>query len=352
MPDSVSDLPRFFGGTAGSGLLRSCAEDFYVEEIPAAEPSGEGEHCLIEIEKRDTNTDWVAKQLARLAGVPAMDVSYAGLKDRHAVTRQWFSVRLAAKPEPDWHELDCDEIRVLETERHNRKLKRGALRGNRFRIRIRDFHGDPELLRARLESMASQGVPNYFGAQRFGRNGANLEKAQALFDGRLRKLSRSKKGIYLSAARSLLFNRVVAERISCGYWDRPLEGDWMSLDGSRSGFLTEVVDDELMQRFRDWDVHPTGPMWGRGREVVAGQVADLEAQVLKDLGAYREGLERAGLQMERRSLRARVETLEWELQDTLLELRFTLPKGSYATVMLRECVDFTEAERALAGESG
>lgn len=311
-----------------------------VDEIPLVEPDGEGEHLLVHVEKRDSNTVWVAGMLARLAGVSRMDVSYAGLKDRHAVTRQWFSIRLAGKPEPDWRTVDSAEFRVLDSARHGRKLRVGALRGNRFRIRVRAFDGDEAALQATLETIRRDGVPNYFGEQRFGTDDANLGSARALFNGELKRVKREKRGFYLSAVRSLLFNKVLAARVNAANWNRPLAGERMMLAGTRSSFLADRIDDEIVRRQREMDIHTSGPLWGRGEQMVSDEVEELESAVLLPEQFWREGLERFGLQMERRALRITVSDLTWDRQGDLLELGFSLPKGCFATALLRECVDY------------
>lgn len=343
MTEQDNLLPFAHGAPRCRGEIRRAPEDFLVEEIPLVEPDGEGEHLLLHVEKRDSNTAWVAGQLARLAGVSRMDVSYAGLKDRHAVTRQWFSIRLAGKPEPDWTGLDSAEIKVLDSARHSRKLRVGALKGNRFRIRVREFDGDEAALSDTLDAIGREGIPNYFGEQRFGTDDANLASARALFSGELKRVKRDKRGFYLSAVRSLLFNKVLAERVRAGNWNRPLVGERMMLAGTRSSFAADQIDDEILRRHREMDIHTSGPLWGRGEPMVSGEVAALETQVLLSDSFWREGLEQFGLQMERRALRVPVSELTWRRRDDLLELGFCLPKGCFATALLRECVDYRQS---------
>ena len=337
MSDPVAELPRAWGGPAGSGSLRATPEDFQVVEDLGLEPSGTGEHVFLKIRKRNLNTLEVAGHIARLAGVPQRDVSYAGLKDRVAVTTQTFSIHLPGKPEPDWHALEGGNLRVLDARRHHRKLRRGALRGNRFYLRVPDFHGDAGLLMERMKQIATSGVPNYFGSQRFGREGSNLQRAQALFAGELKKVRRDKRGIWLSAARSWLFNLVLAERVRQGNWNRPLEGDVMQLAGG-SGQFHAQHDANLLERLERQEVHVTGPLCGRpGRALVPQAVAlALEQRVLASQQAWTEGLQRFGLEQDRRALGTRVMDLQWDLQGRELETRFRLGRGSYATVVMRE----------------
>jgi tRNA pseudouridine13 synthase len=335
-----SSLPHAWGGPTGQARLRVEPEDFRVTEIPVCLPEGQGEHLWLRVRKRDSNTEWVAKQLARWAGVGPAQVSYAGLKDRHAITEQWFSIHLPGQPDPDLALLAGDEFRVEEAARHSRKLKRGALKGNRFVLRLRDWQGDRELLEERLHRIVSGGVPNYFGEQRFGHEGGNLEQARRLFAGELKKCPRHQRGLYLSAARSWLFNQIAGSRVADGTWNQALPGDFLQLDGRHAGFVAEADDGELAARLHALEVHPTGPMWGRGRPQTAEPRTQWEAEQLAPHADWCAGLERAGLEQERRALRVRVETLRWEWEDARsLCLEFSLGAGSYATMVVRELVD-------------
>lgn len=326
-----------------SARMRTVPEDFLVEELPGFPPSGSGEHLLLTIEKRGMNTAFAAKRIAQWAGVSQMAIGYAGLKDRHAVTRQRFSVHLPKKIAPDLAALDDPEITVLEHQWHSRKLPRGALAGNRFELVLREVEGEREAIDTRFGSIAAGGVPNYFGEQRFGRNGDNVAQALAMFSGR--RVRREQRGMLLSAARSALFNQVLSARVVAGTWSglsaegKSLDGEVWALEGSRSVFGPQPFDETLAQRVADFDIHPTGPLWGQGPLRSTGEVVALERQVLSDEIAMQlcEGLEQAGLKQERRSLRLRPGGLAWDWHDdTTLELRFTLPPGTYATVVLAE----------------
>lgn len=319
--------------------MRAQPEDFFVDEVLGFEPDGEGEHVLLQVEKRNTNTQWLADQLAGFAGIPKRDVSYAGLKDRNAVTRQWFSLRLAGAPEPDWDNLPVDNVRVLQHARHRRKLRRGALQGNRFHLRVRELQGDLAALETRLQHIAQQGVPNYFGEQRFGHQGANLQQAVAMFQGK-RVKDRHKRSLYLSAARSFLFNELLSQRVARGDWNRAIAGDVMLLAGSNSYFVPEANDATIQQRLAGFDIHPSGCLWGKGESPAQLEAAALERALAETHPVLCRGLEQAGLKQERRALRLPVADLHWNLAaaDQVLELRFTLPAGAYATSVLRELV--------------
>ena len=338
-------IPRFLGPAPARGLLRATPEDFRVDESLAFPLTGEGGHLYLHVEKRGANTEWVVRQLARRAGVRAADLGYAGLKDRHAVTRQWVSLPPgAAGGAQDWQGLEGEGYRVLAAVPHPRKLRRGALAGNRFRIRLRQVEGDRAALEARLRTIARRGCPNWFGAQRFGRGGGNLAGAARLFAGEAGRVPRHLRGLWLSAARALLFNQVLAARVEAGNWDRALEGDVFQLAGSQSCFWGEVVDDTLRRRVAELDIHPTGPLRGRGTGHAAGACAALEETATAVPAGWREGLERAGLAAERRALRVLPRDLAWHWPDgSTLELSFALPRGSFATAVLDECLECREA---------
>jgi len=333
------------GKPALSGVTRALPEDFVVEEVLGFEPDGEGEHVLIHIRKRNTNTDWLAKQLARFAGVKPMDVSYAGLKDRHAITTQWFSIGLAGKPEPDWKQIENDDIQVLHVARHRRKLRRGALKGNRFRLHVIKLSGDMSGLEERLQRVAKEGVPNYFGEQRFGFSYDNLRRADAMFRGEFREPDRHKRGLYLSAARSYLFNEVLSRRVTDGNWNLPLPGEALMLAGSHSFFVADEIDATILGRIEAWDIHPSGPLWGRGEMACRGDAKELEHQVLATHADWCAALEKAGLEQERRELRLPVQDLSWiiDAEQRVLTLSFMLDAGSYATTVLRELIAVQES---------
>ena len=348
---SSTDLPYAFGGPAGIGQLRVEPEDFVVRELPVCEPDGAGEHVWLWVRKRNANTDWVARQLARFAGVTPREVSYAGLKDRHAVTEQWFSIQLPGKADPDWTAAQIEGVEILRAVRHSRKLKRGALRGNAFEIRIRAYSGARAVVEARLRAIAASGMPNYFGTQRFGRDGGNLAAAAAMLRGEGPRIDRHVRGLYLSAARSHLFNQVLAARVRDGSWERALAGDALQLDGRRAWFIADAADSGIEPRVRELDVHPTGPLWGRGVLATQDTARAFEETCLEPLHDWCAGLERAGLEQDRRALRVRVSELSWEWIGTdVLMVRFSLPAGSYATAVLRELIEGMDGDEASATE--
>lgn len=332
--------PRTATAPFSEGRIRSRAEDFVVDEILPIVPSGEGEHLWLKLRKRGHNTRDLAAWLAKQAGVRTRDVGYAGLKDRQAVTVQWFSIWLAGGRDPDLADLP-EGVEVLDRSRHTRKLRQGAGRGNRFQLLVRELSGDWAAGQRCLERIGRHGVPNYFGGQRFGFGLANVDRARALFLSGRRVRRASLDGIYVSAARSWIFNEVLAQRIRQGVWDRTMAGDVMALDSTARWFqLPEVGDPEIAQRLELLDVHPSGPLWGRGPLPSHGLARDLEQEIGGHHAELCHGLEAAGLKQDRRALRLAVRDLSWDLRPEHgeLELAFSLSSGGYATAVLRELI--------------
>lgn len=344
------DVPRAFGSPLGIGRLRVEPEDFVVDEDLGFAPSGAGAHVLVRVRKRGANTEWVARGIARHAGCRPGDVGFAGLKDRHAVTTQWFSV-----PSPRGAAYVGDTIalltgakgegyEVLEAHAHAKKLPRGALAGNRFAIRVRDVPAPDAAIADRVAAIARDGLPNFFGPQRFGRDGANLKKISP----DLSAVHPRERTYVLSAARSLVFNAVLAERVKDGSWCRLEVGDVANLDGKGSVFPVDAVDETLAARVAALDVHPTGPMWGRGELLSQGRVCELEQRVAGELTEPCDLVIAAGMNQERRALRLAVRELGWERQGAHVVVRFWLTKGSFATTVLSEIFDVEAGEESAA----
>ena len=339
--DPTRSLPFAFGGPVLRGALRQVDRDFVVEEDLGYTASGDGEHAFLTIRKCGRNTHEVARALAKLAGVAQVAIGYAGLKDRHAVTTQHFSVHLPGRPDPDWRLLEDDTLEIKSVARHNRKIRRGSLRGNRFCIRVAAAHGDRAMAEDRLSVLRELGVPNDFGAQRFGHDGQNLARVNELFAGNGRRPGREQRGLLFSAARAHLFNLVLAERVVDATWNRALATDVMLLAGSQRQFAFDSDDETLMPRMARLDVHPTGPLCGRAsRALMPGAaVLVLEQRVLQPWNDWVEGLQRFGLDADRRALRLAVSDLDWAWEEQALVLRFGLVAGAFATAVLRELVD-------------
>jgi tRNA pseudouridine13 synthase len=320
--------PKAYPASGASATLKHLNEDFVVTELPLQLPAGEGEHVWLDVEKNGANTAFVAQQLAEAAGVQDRDVGYAGLKDRHALTRQWFSIYLPKGETPDLTQLQHPEFKVLAQSRHVKKLRPGDLQGNHFRIVLRDVVGERSAVEANLQAIASNGVPNYFGAQRFGFDGGNVEQGRAMLAREIRVRNPKKKGLYLSAVRSFVFNEVLAQRIQQGLWGQTLPGDVLDEAG-----------------------RPTGPLWGRGRVSTTEQAQALENAVAERHATLCNGMEFAGLDQERRTLVVSLADLSWAWpQADQLVLNFALPAGAYATVVLDEILRTTEPERHAEAE--
>jgi tRNA pseudouridine13 synthase len=330
--------PYVYGQPPGQGKIRSIPEDFIVKENLAFEPSGAGEHAFLQIEKTGENTDYIARQLARFANVRQRDVSFAGLKDRHAVTTQWFSVWLPGKADPDWTQFEMNSMKVLQSMRHARKLKRGVLSGNSFKLIIRDWQGDQDKTIRQLEAIKANGIANYYGAQRFGNEGQNVNKALAMFQGA--KAGREQRSLYLSAARSYLFNQILAYRVTRKMWNQPVAGDTYMFDLSHSCFKSQLPDAEIIRRLDAKEIHPTGALWGRGEAGVTADTLSIEQGIIDAYPELAQGLIASEVDKDRRALRVNVQDLDWQfVDDATLALAFTLPAGSYATSVLREIIE-------------
>jgi tRNA pseudouridine13 synthase len=298
------NFPRVTKNPPAKGVIKERIEDFYVEELLSADLASEGEHVWLWLEKRGQNTEYVAEKIAQYAKVKLMDVGFSGLKDRWAVTRQWFSVYLGNKPEPVWSELDLEGVEILKHERHLKKLRRGQHSANKFKIVIRSLE-QAELVEEEIKIISEAGFPNYFGPQRFGFNGANLERGERFFSGKL-KASRSQRSFYLSAARSFLFNLNLSRSI--------VQGTWLS--------------NEL-----------GGPLYG-DESAGVNELLEVERDVLKIYPIFADAIHKNRLKLERRSYSVVPENLSWELTDNILTLSFELPSGCFATSLISEFMEY------------
>jgi tRNA pseudouridine13 synthase len=337
MPDSfippllTPELP----GTGGR--IKVQLEDFEVEEIPAYEPAGTGDHLFLWIEKRDLGAEFFVRQIAKRLGIPPGEIGTAGLKDRRAVTRQWVS--LPAAVESRLADLDGDGVRVLRVSRHGNKLRPGHLRGNRFRILIRDVAPNAADLAAPiLDRIRRDGLPNFYGPQRFGHDGETARLGFDLLRGErrggrnpfLRKLA-------LSAAQSVLFNDYLGRRLTDGLLRTVLAGDVMAKWPAGGMFVARDTQAE-QARFDARETVHAGPMFGKKTFAAEGVAVDREAAVLRDVGLTAESFAGFGklLMGTRRHNLVYVDDLAAELEPDGLRLTFTMPAGSYATVLLRE----------------
>lgn len=366
-----ADLPQPMKPPIKQALYKAKPEDFVVNERLEVDFTGEGEHLWLHIKKSGINTAYLAKLLSEWADIPLRDVGYSGLKDRLALTTQWFSLRLPKKqkPDSDFAPVDIKEhetVKIIAEHWHNKKLNRGTHNANQFVITLRDIEfakdqtlGDKSSVEQHLQTISKTGVPNYFGPQRFGFGGNNICEALNLFARPLKSTSSAKKknkrksavreqnSMELSAARSLIFNQILAARVQDGSWNTGLNGEVFNLNGSGSIFASEHMDETLQARLASGDIHPTAVMWGAGNDKVAGDAAELENTVVQQdalLAALATGLEQRKVKAQRRALRLPVEDLSWRWADEqdgeqTLVLSFTLTTGSFATSVLASVVE-------------
>jgi tRNA pseudouridine13 synthase len=331
--------PCAYGEPVGRAVLKATAEDFQVDEVLDIPLSGSGEHLWLWVEKRGLNTEEAARILARAAGVPVRTVSYAGLKDRQALTRQWFSIQLPGKADPDLSSAQGESLQILKSVRHLRKLQRGAHAANGFTLRLTQLNGDRTALDARLQQIAAHGVPNYYGPQRFGYEGGNLAQARNFALAKVLPEQRNIRSRVLSAARSYLFNQVLAARVAGGTWQQAQVGDLLAFTDSRSFFPAGEAECSD-PRLAILDLHPTGPLWGCGDSPAAGASQILEQAMAAREPALCDWLVEAGMAHERRILRLPIGGLTWHYPEPdILQLQFVLPAGCFATAMVRELVE-------------
>jgi len=338
LEQALLNLPHAYGAPQAKAIFKQSPEDFKVDEVLGFELTGEGEHLFLHMEKMNLNTEQLAGILAQAFEVPKKAVTYAGLKDKFAVTTQWFNVHLPGKIIDDLTFLNGDNYRLLQAKRHSKKLKIGYLKGNNFFIRLKDVQGDKKELEDRLNHIKSKGVPNYFGEQRFGHQGQNLVKAKEVLLNNKKVKNKFLRGIYYSAARAFLFNQVLARRLVLYSWPKAINGDVLQLAGSHSFFHAQDIDDEIENRIQQFDISPAGPLWGEGKL----QITDLALQelekALESWQSWCDALESQRLKLAYRPFILVVEKMEWQWRQEDLELTFFLPAGAYATSVLRELI--------------
>lgn len=332
------DLAYCFGGPVTKGSLREQLEDFRVVELIDLPLDGIGEHLWVRVRKRGMTTQQLAIELGAWAGVRSVAVGFSGLKDKFAETEQWFSLSLPGREDPA--PPNAKNWQLLEQSRHGKKLRRGLHASNRFEIRLRNVDGDPAEIEKRLLELRQVGCPNYFGEQRFGHRGDNVEQAQAMFDHSKRVKNRQLKGLLISAARSHLFNQLLAERVAENTWTSAQPGEVLMLAGSRSFFVADEIDSRVLNRIDTGDVLISGPLWGKGESPATGAMAVFEQQLPERFPELVNGLAAEGLRQERRPLRLDLADLKWHWLEGDLVVEFALPSGSFATAVLRELVDW------------
>lgn len=319
-----------------TALLKAECADFVVKEQLGYDMSGDGEFVALKVRKTDCNTLFVGEQLAKFAGISARNMSYAGLKDRKAVTEQWFSLQMPGQPTPDFSQFSLEGVEILDVTRHQRKIRIGSLQGNHFEILLRNVEETDEL-KVRLDFLAKNGFPNYFTEQRFGRDGNNLTQALRWANGEIKVKDRNKRSFYLSAARSEIFNLIVAKRIELGLAQQVLNGDILQLNGSHSWFVVDESEDlaQLQQRLAQQDVLLTAPLIGEEEK----SAVDFEHEIFAQHQALFDLMRQERMKAARRAILMQPQHFQWQFEPNGLRLQFALPAGSYATALIRELVN-------------
>lgn len=319
-----------------TALLKAECADFIVKEELGYDMSGDGEFVAVRVRKIDNNTIFVGEKLAAFCGVSARNMGYAGLKDRKAITEQWFCIQMPGKPTPDFSQFQMDGVEILEVTRHNRKIRTGSLDGNYFDILLRNATENDEL-KVRLEIVKHLGFPNYFTEQRFGRDGHNLTEAMRWATGEIKVKDRKKRSFYLSAARSEVFNLVVSERVKLGLATQILPNDILQLKGTHSWFKADQNEDlnALQVRLENRDILLTAPLIGETEQ----NSNDIENQIVAQHHALHDLMKQERLKPARRPLLMQAENFSWQFEPAGLRLKFYLPAGSYATALVRELVN-------------
>ena len=336
----MKTLTYLFGKPQQAGRLKAQFADFIVKEELGYDLTGEGEFVAVKIRKTDANTLFVGEKLAEFVGISAKNMSYAGLKDRHAITEQWFCLHLAGKETPDFSQFQLEGVEILEITRHNRKIRVGSLAGNYFELLLRDVQENPELIH-RLNQIQAIGFPNYFTEQRFGRDGHNLTQAQRWASGEIKVKDRKKRSFYLSAARSEIFNLVVADRIASDTFKQVIENDIVQLAGSNSWFIAQADDlASLNQRLAQGDILLTAPLVGENS--LQQTVSEREQKIVSEQQLLLNLMAQERTNAARRSMFCVPMEFEWHFEPEGLRLRFFLPSGSYATALVRELISLDE----------
>ena len=319
-----------------TALLKAECADFVVKEQLGYDMSGDGEFVAVKVRKTDCNTLFVGEQLAKLAGISARNMSYAGLKDRKAVTEQWFSLQMPGQPTPDFSQFSLEGVEILEVTRHQRKIRIGSLQGNHFEILLRNAEETDEL-KERLDFLAKNGFPNYFTEQRFGRDGNNLTQALRWANGEIKVKDRNKRSFYLSAARSEMFNLIVSKRMELNLAQQILVGDVLQLNGSHSWFVVDESEDlaQLQQRLAQQDVLLTAPLIGEEEK----SAVDFEHEIFAQHQALFALMRQERMKAARRPILMQPQQFQWQFEPNGLRLQFALPAGSYATALIRELVN-------------
>lgn len=333
-------LAYLMGKPQQTAQLKAEYADFIVVEDVGFEFSGEGEFVVVQVRKQNCNTLFVAEKLAKFAGIRMRQMSYAGLKDRHAITTQWFCLHLPGMPTPDFSLFELEGVEILKVTRHNRKLRIGSLAGNYFDLLLRQVTENDEI-NARLAKVKRLGVPNYFTEQRFGKNNENITQAKRWANGEIKVKDRHKRSFYLSAARSAIFNQILSQRIQQNSLNKIEYGDFLQLRGSHSWFVADEQEDlsVLQQRLATGDICLTAPLIG---DDMLTAVNGFERMVIEKEPVLSSLIKQERMKTARRPLFVIPQDFSWQFEHNGLRLRFYLPAGSYATAVVRELVNVEE----------
>ncbi|MBD2781918.1 tRNA pseudouridine(13) synthase TruD [Xenorhabdus szentirmaii] len=337
---TFNELYWLYSRPEATGIVKASPEDFIVREDLGFSPDGEGEHLMVHIRKTGCNTQFVADNLARFAKISARAVSYAGLKDRNAVTEQWFCLHLPGKQDPDFTAFQLEGCEILATSRQKRKLRIGALKGNDFTLVLRSV-SDQHAVEKRLQQISQNGVPNYFGEQRFGRDGQNLVQAQRWALNEIQVRERNRRSFYLSASRSAMFNAITSTRLAQNTHQQVLDGDALQLTGRGSWFVADASElPVLQQRVMNGELQITAPLPGDKSLGTQNQALDFEQQCLLGYESLWSLVKRERVESTRRAMLVKPLNLNWEWQDAeTVTLHFSLPSGSFATSVVRELIN-------------
>lgn len=323
MTDVLNELNYLHGKPAISAKFKASNEDFIVKEVLGFEFAGEGEHLMLRVRKNGENTSFVANELAKVCGVKSKDIGWAGLKDRHAITEQWLSVHLPKKNVPDFSAFlaQYPSIEIVATDWHNKKLRPGDLAGNEFEIRLTEV-SDVEGLMERVAKVSESGVPNYFGQQRFGRDGNNVTEAKRWGRENVRTRNQNKRSLYLSAARSWIFNQIVSKRLEQGCFNSELSGDILD----ETGLITAALAGDNALPTQD------------AAMALEQSIVDGEPDLMALIRGNR-------MRHDRRAIVLKPEALNSDSDGQAVTLSFFLDSGSFATSILRELANVEEVER-------
>ncbi|MEJ2764067.1 tRNA pseudouridine(13) synthase TruD [Photobacterium sp. MCCC 1A19761] len=345
MSSIMDGFSWLYGKPACQGRLKVQPEDFVVNEILGYTFAGTGEHFMVKIRKTGENTKYVVNELAKACGVKSRDVSWAGLKDRHAVTEQWLSVHLPGKPDPDLSAFEATHpgVEILETARHDKKLRPGDLQGNWFELRLTELDQPQEVI-ARLEQVAARGVPNYFGEQRFGHHGNNVVKARSWGNDEFRVRDKSKRSFYLSAARSWLFNQVLSARIAQGQVHTLLPGDYLQAPTEGQDQVIDAVSAAIQAQVDQGQLAITAPMMGDNALPTTAEAEAFEMAVVEQEPLLLKLIRDNRMRHERRPLLLQPQQMAWQQQGDTITVSFALPAGCFATAVVRELMIERELE--------